>query len=178
MAEDLGLRERIDLIEGTFGKSFGLVGGYIAASATLIDAVRSFAPGFIFTTSLPPAVLAGVHASVEYLKNSAPEREKIRGNTAHLKSRLDKAGLPYLKGKSHIVPLMIGNAGCCKAISDLLLEGYDIYVQPINYPTVPKGTERLRLTATAAHSPEQIDRLCDALEDLWERHRFALQHVA
>ncbi len=170
VAEERGLMNRVDIIEGTFGKAFGLMGGYIAGSAAIVDAVRSFASGFIFTTSLPPAVLAGVHASIEHLKVSTIEREKMRRNVSYFKERLDREGFHYLKGESHIVPLIIGNASCCKAITDLLLERYDIYVQPINYPTVPVGTERLRLTATAAHSTEQIDRFCDALVALWNEH--------
>ncbi|MFN3827959.1 MAG: 5-aminolevulinate synthase [Micavibrio sp.] len=171
VAEEMGVMHRIDIIEGTFGKAYGLVGGYVAGRRYTIDAIRSFASGFIFTTSLPPAVLAGAKASIEHLMVSDIERQRQRRNVRHFKARLEKAGLPYLKGESHIVPLIVGDATCCKAITDVLLERYNIYVQPINYPTVPKGTERLRLTATAAHSIEDVDYLCDVLERLWvENH--------
>ncbi len=171
VAEEMGVMDRIDIIEGTFGKAYGLVGGYVAGSAAVIDAIRSFAAGFIFTTSLPPAVLAGARASVEHLMVSDIERQRQRRNVRHFKARLERAGMPCLKGESHIVPLIVGDATCCKAITDVLLNEYNIYVQPINYPTVPKGTERLRLTATAAHSIADVDHLCDVLEKLWvENH--------
>ncbi len=173
VAEERGLMDRIDIIEGTFGKAFGLMGGYIAGKRAVVDAVRSYAGGFIFTTSLPPAVLAGAIASIEHLKISDIERQRQRRNVARLKSRLEKAGLPFLKGESHIVPVVVGDATCCKMVTDVLLNRYDIYVQPINYPTVPKGTERLRLTATAAHSLEDVDHMADILEKLWtENHVF------
>ncbi len=171
VAEEMGVMDRIDIIEGTFGKAYGLVGGYVAGKAATIDAIRSFSSGFIFTTSLPPAVLAGAKASVEYLMVSDIERQRQRRNVRHFKARLEKAGMPFLKGDSHIVPLIVGDAACCKAITDVLLNEYNIYVQPINYPTVPKGTERLRLTATAAHSIADVDHMCDVLEKLWvENH--------
>lgn len=173
VAEERGLMDRIDVIEGTFGKGFGLMGGYIAGRRETIDAVRCYAAGFIFTTSLPPAILAGARASIEHLKVSDIERQRQRRNMRHLKERLDKAGMPYLKGESHIVPLIVGDATCCKMVTDVLLNRYDIYVQPINYPTVPRGTERLRLTATAAHSLADVDHLADVLEQLWaENHVF------
>ncbi len=173
VAEERGLMERIDVIEGTFGKAYGLMGGYIAGKAAVVDAVRSYASGFIFTTSLPPVILAGAKASIEHLMVSDMERQRQRRNVRHLKERLEKAGLPYLKGDSHIVPLIVGDAICCKAVTDILLDRFGIYVQPINYPTVPKGTERLRLTATAAHGVEDVDALCDMLEILWnENHVF------
>lgn len=173
VAEERGLMHRIDIIEGTFGKAFGLMGGYIAGRRAMVDAVRSFAGGFIFTTSLPPSVLAGVKASIEHLKISDIERQRQRRNVARLKTRLERAGLPFLKGESHIVPVVVGDATCCKIVTDILLNQYNIYVQPINYPTVPKGTERLRLTATAAHSLEQVDHMADVLERLWtENHVF------
>jgi 5-aminolevulinate synthase len=176
VAEQLGLMDRVDIIEGTFGKAYGLMGGYIAGKAAIIDAVRSYASGFIFTTALPPAVLAGAKASIEHLMVSDIERQRQRRNVRHLKNRLEKSGLPYLKGESHIVPLIVGEATCCKMVTDILLNSFDIYVQPINYPTVPKGTERLRLTATGAHSIEDVDALCDTLERLWtENHVF--QHA-
>lgn len=171
VAEERGLMDQIDIIEGTFGKAYGLMGGYIAGSNAIVDAVRSFASGFIFTTSLPPAVLAGVRASIEHLMVSDIERERQRRNVAHLKSRIEAAGMPYMKGESHIVPLIVGEPNCCKLVCDLLMEHYNIYVQPINYPTVPRGTERLRLTATAAHSLEDVDYFCDVIERLWvENH--------
>jgi 5-aminolevulinate synthase len=173
VAEERGLMDRVDIIEGTFGKAFGLMGGYIAGRRAVVDAVRSYAGGFIFTTSLPPAVLAGAIASIGHLKVSDIERQRQRRNVARLKSRLEKAGLPFLKGESHIVPVVVGDATCCKMVTDVLLNRYDIYVQPINYPTVPKGTERLRLTATAAHSLEEVDHMADILEKLWtENHVF------
>ncbi len=176
VAEQLGIMDRVDIIEGTFGKAYGLMGGYIAGNAATVDAVRSYASGFIFTTALPPAVLAGAKASIEHLMVSDMERQRQRRNVRHLKNRLEKAGLPYLKGESHIVPLIVGDATCCKMVTDILLNSFDIYVQPINYPTVPKGTERLRLTATGAHSIEDVDALCDVLERLWsENHVF--QHA-
>ncbi len=171
VAEEMGVMHRIDIVEGTFGKAYGLVGGYVAGKKGMIDAIRSFSAGFIFTTSLPPAVLAGAKASVEHLMVSDIERQRQRRNVRHFKARLEKAGMPYLKGESHIVPLIVGDATCCKAICDILMNEYNIYVQPINYPTVPQGTERLRLTATAAHSIEDVDHLCDVLEKLWvENH--------
>ena len=173
IAEERGLMHRIDMIEGTFGKAYGLMGGYIAGRREMVDAVRSYAPGFIFTTALPPAVLAGAKASIEHLMRSDIERMRQRRNVKHLKDRLAQAGMPYMQGESHIVPLVVGEARCCKLVTDMLLDRYDIYVQPINYPTVPRGTERLRLTATAAHSPAQIDRMADILEELWhENHVF------
>jgi len=171
VAEARGLMGRIDIIEGTFGKAFGLMGGYIAGRRETVDAVRSYAPGFIFTTALPPAVLAGARASVEHLKVSEIERQTQRRNVRRLKERLEAADMPYLKGESHIVPLVVGDAVCCKQVTDQLLNVHDIYVQPINYPTVPKGTERLRLTATAAHTLEDVDHMADVLHRLWtENH--------
>ncbi len=173
VAEERDLMDRVDIIEGTFGKAFGLMGGYIAGKAAMIDAVRSYASGFIFTTSLPPALLAGARASIEYLKVSDIERQRQRRNVKQLKERLEAADMPYMQGESHIVPLIVGEATCCKMVTDVLMDEHDIYVQPINYPTVPKGTERLRLTATAAHSLEQVDRMADVLERLWhENHVF------
>ena len=172
-AEELGLLDRIDILEGTFGKAYGLMGGFITGQTAVIDAIRSYASGFIFTTSLPPAVLAGCLASVEHLKSSEIERKTHQRNVTHLKNRMNEGNLPWLKGDSHIVPLVVGEPNCCKMITDILLNHHNIYVQPINFPTVPKGTERLRLTATAEHSIEQIDRFCDILTDLYvENHVF------
>ena len=169
VAEERGIMDRIDVIDGTLGKAYGIMGGYIAGSAALVDAVRSHASGFIFTTSLPPALLAGARASIEHLKESDVERQKVRDNVRYFKRCLTERGLPFLPGESHIVPLIVGEATCCKAVTDILLNEFDIYVQPINYPTVPKGTERLRLTATAAHGKEEIDHMVGVLSSLWEK---------
>jgi 5-aminolevulinate synthase len=170
VAEERGLMDRVDIIEGTFGKAYGMVGGYIAGRAPIIDAVRSFAATFIFTTSLPPAILAGARASVEYLKNSSIERQRQRHNVDHFKRQLSQMGLPFMQGESHIVPLVVGEATCCKMLTDVLLNDYNIYVQPINYPTVPRGTERMRLTATAAHTLEDVYRFTNVLKSLWDEN--------
>ncbi|MGH1376413.1 MAG: 5-aminolevulinate synthase [Alphaproteobacteria bacterium] len=177
VAEERGLMDRIDIIEGTFGKAYGAMGGFITGRKSVIDAVRCYASGFIFTTSLPPAVLAAARAAVEHLKVSDVERIKQRQNVALFKDLLEKADLPFMRGESHIVPLIVGEPTCCKEVSDILLNDYNIYVQPINYPTVPKGTERLRLTATAAHSEEDVRFMAHTLQDLWENHH-ALRAVA
>lgn len=168
VAEERGIMHRVDIIEGTFGKAYGAMGGYIAGSAPIVDAVRSFSSSFIFTTSLPPAVLAAALASVEHLKVSNVEREKMHRNVTLFKDLLETTGLPYLRGESHIVPLIVGEPTCCREVSDILMRDYNIYVQPINYPTVPRGTERLRLTATAAHSLRDVRFMADTLCDLWE----------
>lgn len=170
VAEQLGIMDQIDIIEGTFGKAYGVMGGFITGSKTLVESIRLHAPAFIFTTALPPAVIAGALASVEYLKTSNAERDIAHANARYLKSLFAETGMPTLKGESHIVPLVIGGDECCKAVTNALLYHYDIYVQPINAPTVPKGTERLRLTATAAHTRAHIDDLMNALTDLWESH--------
>ncbi len=177
VAEERGLMDRIDIIEGTFGKAYGSMGGFITGQKSVIDAIRCYASGFIFTTSLPPAVLAAARAAVEHLKVSDIERLKQRKNVALFKDMLEKADLPFMRGESHIVPLIVGEPTCCKEVSDILLNDYNIYVQPINYPTVPKGTERLRLTATAAHSEEDVKFMAHTLQDLWENHH-ALRAVA
>ncbi|MGH1377549.1 MAG: 5-aminolevulinate synthase [Alphaproteobacteria bacterium] len=177
VAEERGLMDRVDIIEGTFGKAYGSMGGFITGSASIIDAIRSYSSVFIFTTSLPPSVLAAAHAAVEHLKVSDVERIKQRKNVALFKDMLEKASLPFLRGESHIVPLIVGEPTCCKEVSDLLINEYDIYVQPINYPTVPKGTERLRLTATAAHSEEDVVFMVNTLQDMWENNH-ALRAVA
>lgn len=172
-AAESNLLDRIDIIEGTFGKAYGLMGGFITGDSALIDAIRSYASGFIFTTSMPPAILAGCLASVEYLKKSDIERMRHQKNVNHLKTRLDAADMPWMRGDSHIVPMIVGEATCCKLVTDILLNEYNIYVQPINYPTVPVGTERLRLTATAAHSSQQIDHFCDVITQLYiDNHVF------
>ncbi len=169
VAESLGLMDRIDLIEGTLGKAFGVMGGYIAGSGPLVDFIRSFASGFIFTTALPPAVAAGARASIAHLKTSGMERARQRRQVARLRAGLDAAGIPHLPNPSHIVPVMVKDPVKCKMLSDILLDDWGIYVQPINYPTVPKGTERLRFTPSPLHSDADLDRLIDALGTLWSR---------
>ena len=167
IAERDGLMGEIDIIEGTLAKAFGVMGGYIAASATIIDAVRSYAPGFIFTTSLAPVLAAGALASVRHLKASGEERRLQQRHAGLLKAALAERGLPVMASESHIVPVLVGDARRCKALTDALLNGYGIYVQPINYPTVARGTERLRLTPTPLHGPDEIARLADAIDRLW-----------
>ena len=169
VAEREGLMDQLDIIEGTLAKAFGVMGGYIARSRDICDTVRSFASGFIFTTSLPPAVAAGALASVSHLKKSQVER-KLHQERAHaLKNRLRKVGIPFLENPSHIVPVMVGNPVLCKQASDQLLELHGIYVQPINYPTVPRGTERLRITPNPLHNDELMDQLIVALLDVFKR---------
>ncbi len=160
---------RIDVVQGTLAKAYGCMGGYIAASQAVIDAVRSFAPGFIFTTSLPPAVVGGALASVRYLKSSCREREAQQERAATLKLRLAAAGLPVMASPSHIVPVLVGDPVRCKAATDALMARHAIYIQPINYPTVPKGTERLRLTPGPLHDDAKMDRLVEALDDVFQR---------
>ncbi|MDA0703703.1 MAG: 5-aminolevulinate synthase [Proteobacteria bacterium] len=167
VAEREGVMDRLTVIEGTLGKAFGVLGGYIAGSGALCDFVRSFASGFIFTTALPPAVAAGAIASIQYLKTSDVERLRQRDRVARVRRRLDSAGIPHLPNPSHIVPVMVGGAVRCKRISDLLMERFAIYVQPINYPTVARGTERLRLTPSPLHSDTDIDHLIAALTEIW-----------
>jgi 5-aminolevulinate synthase len=169
VTEELGLAHRIDLIEGTLGKAFGCVGGYITGSAALCDFVRSFASGFIFTTALPPAVAAAAAASIRHLKQSDEERRAQKANVAKLRAKLDRAGIPHLANDSHIIPVMIGDPVKCRMISNILMDDWAIYVQPINYPTVPKGTERLRITPGPLHSDADIDHLVTALSSLWQR---------
>lgn len=169
IAEREGLMDRVTVIEGTLGKAFGVVGGYITGSAALVDFVRSFASGFIFTTSLPPACAAAAAASIRHLKKSEAERLGQRDRVARLRKKLDAAGVPYLRNESHIVPVMVGDAKKCKWISDILLDSYGIYIQPINYPTVPRGTERLRITPTPLHTDADIDHLVGALSSLWSQ---------
>jgi|TARA_R110002126_G_scaffold13118_1_gene56157 5-aminolevulinate synthase len=179
VAEERGLLDRIDIIEGTFGKGYGLMGGFITGKESVIDAIRSHASGFIFTTSLPPAVLAGALASVEHLKVSRIERQRQIRNVKYMKNLLEKADLPYLKGESHIIPLVVGDAKCCKQVTDIMINQHSLYVQPINYPTVPKGTERLRLTATASHELHHIDQLVGVLQDMWRNtHMFDNASIA
>jgi 5-aminolevulinate synthase len=167
IAERDGVMGRIDVIEGTLAKAFGTLGGYIAGTRAVIDAVRSHAPGFIFTTALPPAVAAAATASIAHLKTSGVERAAQRAAVAATKAALRQAGLPVLPTDTHIVPVMVGDAELCKQASDLLLELHGIYIQPINYPTVPRGTERLRITPTPMHDARLIRQLADAMASVW-----------
>ena len=169
IAERDGLMERIDIINGTLGKAYGVMGGYIATGAKMADAIRSYAPGFIFTTSLPPAVAAGAAASVKHLKTDPHLRELQQTHARILKERLSAMGLPIIDHGSHIVPVHVGDPVKCKMISDRLLQDHGIYVQPINFPTVPRGTERLRFTPSPLHGPKEIDKLVNALDSLWSQ---------
>ncbi|MBL4812622.1 MAG: 5-aminolevulinate synthase [Rhodobacteraceae bacterium] len=169
VAERDGLMGRVDIINGTLGKAYGVHGGYIAASAKMVDAIRSYAPGFIFTTSLPPAVAAGAAASVAYLKTNNDLRKAHQTQASILKYRLKGMGLPIIDHGSHIVPLIVGNPVRTKMLSDLLLCGHGIYVQPINFPTVPRGTERLRFTPSPVHGALEIEALVQALDTLWSQ---------
>jgi 5-aminolevulinate synthase len=168
IAEREGVMHRIDVIEGTLAKAFGVIGGYLAGQSATIDAVRSFAPGFIFTTALPPPVAAAATASIRHLKSSSWEREGLQAQARKTKAALARAGLPMMASETHIVPVMVGEAGLCKAASDLLLAEHGIYLQPINEPTVPKGSERLRVTPTPFHDDQLIAQLADALVKTWK----------
>jgi 5-aminolevulinate synthase len=168
-AELQGVMDRVDVLEGTLAKAFGCLGGYIAGSAALVDAVRSYAAGFIFTTALPPAICAAAAAAIRHLKTSSFERERHQDRAARTKAVLTAAGLPVMANDTHIVPVFVGNPEKCKEATDLLLEEHGIYIQPINYPTVPKGTERLRITPSPYHDDALIDGLAEALLDVWDR---------
>jgi 5-aminolevulinate synthase len=176
IAEREGLMHRLTVIEGTLAKAFGVMGGYIAASTDLCDFVRSFASGFIFTTALPPSVAAGAVASIRHLKTSTTERERHQAVVAKVRRRLKAIGIPMLENPSHIIPVMVGDPKKCKWISDWLLENHGIYVQPINYPTVPRGTERLRVTPSPLHGDAEIEKLVSALSEIWSQ--CALSRVA
>ena len=167
VAERDGLMDRIDIINGTLAKAYGVMGGYIASSAKMCDAIRSYAPGFIFTTSLPPAIAAGAAASVRHLKTDQALRDRHQTQARILKTRLKGLGLPLIDHGSHIVPVIVGDPVHTKMLSDMLLENFGIYVQPINFPTVPRGTERLRFTPSPVHGPDEIDKLVKAMDKLW-----------
>jgi 5-aminolevulinate synthase len=178
IAEREKVMDRIDVIEGTLAKAFGCLGGYIAASSTLIDAVRSYAPGFIFTTALPPSVCAAATAAIRHLKSSNWERERHQDRAARTRAVLAAAALPVMISTTHIVPVFVGDPELCKRASDLLLAEHGIYIQPINYPTVPKGTERLRITPSPYHDDSLIDALAEALVDVWQRLGLPWRHTS
>ncbi len=174
IAAQYGLQDRIDIIQANFAKAYGVIGGYITGSELLVDYVRSVASGFIFTTSLPPGVVAAAHKSISILRGNTILRDKLWHNVEMLKGRLEKGIVPFQRVSSHIVPIIVGNAAQCHDVCDILRREHDIYVQPINYPTVPRGQERLRLTVTPSHTPEMIHHLVDALEDVWGRLNLSL----
>lgn len=176
VSERDGVAHRITVIEATLAKAFGVIGGYIAGSAAMVDFVRSFASGFIFSTALPPAVAAGARAAIAHLRGSGRERARLHERAASLRRRLDAIGVPHLGNPSHIVPVMVYDPVLCKRIGDVLLDEHGIYVQPINYPTVPRGTERLRITPSPVHSDADMDRLVAALEQVWAQ--FSLKRAA
>ncbi|UDL90681.1 5-aminolevulinate synthase [Mesorhizobium sp. PAMC28654] len=175
IAEREGLMNRVTIIEGTLGKAFGVMGGYITGSAVVCDFIRSFASGFIFSTALPPAVVAGALASIRHLKTSNLERDRHQECVRKVRSRLNSIGIPCLPNPSHIVPVMVCDPVKCKWIGDILLDRYGIYLQPINYPTVPRGTERLRITPSPLHTDSDIDHLANSLSDLWSKCALARQ---
>jgi 5-aminolevulinate synthase len=169
IAERDGAMARIDVVEGTLAKAFGCLGGYIAGNATMVDAVRSYAPGFIFTTALPPAICAATIAAIRHLKSSSWERERLQDRAARTKAVLSAAGLPIMPNQTHIVPIFVGNPEKCKRACDMLLEEHGIYIQPINYPTVPRGNERVRITPSPYHEDALIDALAESLVDVWQQ---------
>lgn len=170
IAERDNLLDQIDIIEGTLGKAFGIMGGYIVANSLIIDAIRSYASGFIFTTALSPMLAAGAATSIRYLKTNSTERYRHQERVAYVRYKLLSAGLPVMLSESHIVPIMVEDATLCKAISDELLNDYNIYIQPINYPTVPKGTERLRITPSPYHTNEMVEYLVSSLKEVWAKY--------
>ena len=178
VCEARGLMDRVDIIQGTLAKAYGMIGGYIAADEMIVDAVRSIASGFIFTTSIPPSTAAGALRSVRYLKVSPELRDQHQERAGALKSRLRAAGYPFIDGDTHIVPLMVGDPVKCKAISDRLINEFGIYAQPINYPTVPKGTERLRFTPSPVHTDAMMDQLMSALDIVWAEFELKREKVA
>jgi 5-aminolevulinate synthase len=178
VAEREGLMDRITIIEGTLGKAYGVMGGYIAGSKTVCDFVRSFASGFIFSTALPPAIAAGATASIRHLKESQIERVRHQNRVAEVRRKLDQRGIPHIDNPSHIIPVMVGDPHHCKMISDWLMAHHGIYVQPINYPTVPKGTERLRITPSPVHTDGDIDKLIEALSECWSMCELARKPMA
>jgi 5-aminolevulinate synthase len=178
IAEREAVMDRIDVVEGTLAKAFGCLGGYISGSSALIDAVRSYAPGFIFTTALPPSVCAAATAAIRHLKSSSWERERHQDRAARTRAVLAAAALPVMTSTTHIVPVFVGDPELCKQASDLLLADHGIYIQPINYPTVPKGTERLRITPSPYHDDSLIDALAESLVDVWQRLRLPFKERA
>lgn len=173
LAEQAEQMKRIDIIEGTLAKAYGLMGGYIAGDKIMIDAIRSYAPGFIFTTSLPPSIAAGARTSINYLKNSSLERDKMHESVSIIKDKLSQKHLPLIHNDSHIIPIIIGDPVLTKKVTDQLLNDFSIYVQPINYPTVPKGTERLRITVSPLHTQSDIDHLVESLDAIWKEMNIA-----
>jgi len=173
VAEQVKQMNRIDIIEGTLAKAFGLMGGYIAGDKVMIDAIRSYAPGFIFTTSIPPSIAAGARASITHLKGSSLERDRMHQSVSVIKDMLSKKQLPLIHNDSHIIPIMVGDPVLTKKITDQLISDFNIYVQPINYPTVPKGTERLRITVSPLHTLSDINHLVDSLDKIWKEMNIA-----